>query len=193
MQQAQQQPQLQPQVQMSQMPRARQACGVHEKSPPVFAHFADPMDVEDWLRTVEREMHTAQCNNREKVLYGPHLLSGAAQSLWESYLSTHADPEAITYEEFRDNFRQYHVLEGLMLPLWRARSLGDAMPEESSPTAISFQHPSKIGSTTAGITRLWLGLQSWKGEPLRGRSDIGCTRCGSRYVFSRIPSNKSTI
>jgi hypothetical protein len=40
----------------------------------VFAHSADPMDTEDWLRTMERELHTAQCNDREKVLYGPHLL-----------------------------------------------------------------------------------------------------------------------
>jgi hypothetical protein len=39
--------------------------------PPAFAHSADPMDAEDWLRTVERELHTAQCNDREKVLYGP--------------------------------------------------------------------------------------------------------------------------
>jgi hypothetical protein len=28
------------------------------------------MNVEDWLRTMERELHTAQCNDREKVLYG---------------------------------------------------------------------------------------------------------------------------
>jgi hypothetical protein len=42
--------------------------------PPVFAHSADPMDAEDWLRTVEHELHTAQCNNREKVLYGPRQL-----------------------------------------------------------------------------------------------------------------------
>jgi hypothetical protein len=27
--------------------------------PPVFAHSADPMDPEDWLRTVENELHTA--------------------------------------------------------------------------------------------------------------------------------------
>jgi hypothetical protein len=73
------------------------------------------MDIEDWLRTVERELHTAQCNDREKVEYGPHLLRGAAQSWWESYLATHADPEAITWEEFRDNFRRYHVPEGLMI------------------------------------------------------------------------------
>jgi hypothetical protein len=72
------------------------------------------MDTEDWLRTVERELHTAQCNNREKVLYGPRLLRGAAQSWWESYLATHADLEAITWEDSRDNFRRYHVPEGLM-------------------------------------------------------------------------------
>jgi hypothetical protein len=73
------------------------------------------MDVGDWLRTVERELHTAQCNDREKVLYGPCLLRGAAQSWWEYYLVIHADPEAITWEEFRDNFRRYHVPEGLMI------------------------------------------------------------------------------
>jgi hypothetical protein len=49
------------------------------------------MDVEDWLRIVEWEWHTAQCDDREKVLYGPRLLRGAAQSWWESYLTTHAN------------------------------------------------------------------------------------------------------
>jgi hypothetical protein len=83
--------------------------------PPVFAHSADPMDTEDWLRTVQRELHTAHCNDREKVLYGPRQLRGAAQSWWESYLTTHANPEAITWEEFRDSFRRYHVPEGLMI------------------------------------------------------------------------------
>jgi hypothetical protein len=48
--------------------------------PPVFAHSDDPMDAEDWLHTVEHELHTAQCNDREKVLYGPRQLRGAAQS-----------------------------------------------------------------------------------------------------------------
>ena len=73
------------------------------------------MDAEDWLRTVERELHTAQCDDREKVLYGPRLLRGAAQSWWESYLTTHVDLEAITWEKFRENFSRYHVLEGLII------------------------------------------------------------------------------
>jgi hypothetical protein len=41
-------------------------------------------------------------------------LRGAAQSWWESYLATHANPDNITWGEFIDSFRQYHVLVGLM-------------------------------------------------------------------------------
>jgi hypothetical protein len=67
------------------------------------------MDAEYWLRTVERDLHATQCDDREKVL-----LRGLAQSWWESYLATHANPDNITWEEFRDNFRQYHVPAGLM-------------------------------------------------------------------------------
>jgi hypothetical protein len=63
---------------------------------------------------VERELHTAQCDDIEKVLYGPRLLRGAAQSWWESNLATHANPDTITWEELRDNLCQYHVLAGLM-------------------------------------------------------------------------------
>ena len=91
----QQQPQPQPQVQMTQMLRDKRAEFMRGH-PPMFAHSVDTMDAEDWLRTVERELHTAQCNDREKVLYGPHRLRGAAKSWWESYLATDVDPEAIT-------------------------------------------------------------------------------------------------
>jgi len=37
--------------------------------PPVFTHSADPMEADDWLRAVERQLNTAQCNDMEKVLY----------------------------------------------------------------------------------------------------------------------------
>jgi hypothetical protein len=117
MQQVQQQPpppQPTVQVQMPQVPRGKRAEFMRGHLP-VFDHSVDPMDAEDWLRTVERELHTAQCNDHEKVLYGPRQLRRAAQSWWESYLDTHANPEAITWEEFRDNFRRYHVPEGLMI------------------------------------------------------------------------------
>jgi hypothetical protein len=80
MQQVQQQPpppQPQVQVQMPQMPRDKRAEFMRGH-PLVFAYSADPMDAEDWLCTMECELHTAQWNDREKVLYGPRQLRGAA-------------------------------------------------------------------------------------------------------------------
>jgi hypothetical protein len=61
MQQAQQQPpspQPPVQVQMPQVPRDKRAEFMRGH-PPVFAHSTVPMDAEDWLLTMERQLHTA--------------------------------------------------------------------------------------------------------------------------------------
>jgi hypothetical protein len=82
MQQVQQQPplpQAQVQVQMPQVPRDKRAEFMRGH-PLVFSHSVDPMDTKDWLHNMERELHTARCNDHEKVLYGPRQLRGAAQS-----------------------------------------------------------------------------------------------------------------
>jgi hypothetical protein len=67
------------QVQMPQVPRDKRAKFMRGH-PLVFAHSADPMDTKDWLCIMERELHTAQCNDREKMLCGPRQLRGEAQS-----------------------------------------------------------------------------------------------------------------
>jgi hypothetical protein len=54
-----QQQQPPPQPQMPQMPRDKCAEFMRDH-PPTFAHSSDPMDAEDWLCTMERELHTAQ-------------------------------------------------------------------------------------------------------------------------------------
>jgi hypothetical protein len=54
----QQQQQPPPQPQMPQMPRDKRAEFMRGH-PPTFAHSSDPMDAEDWLRTVERKLTTA--------------------------------------------------------------------------------------------------------------------------------------
>jgi hypothetical protein len=52
-----QQQQPPPQPQMPPMPRDKRAEFMRGH-PPVFAHSSDPMDAKDWLRTMERELHT---------------------------------------------------------------------------------------------------------------------------------------
>ena len=37
--------------------------------PLVFSHIADPLEVDDCLRAVEKQLNIAQCNDTEKVLF----------------------------------------------------------------------------------------------------------------------------
>jgi hypothetical protein len=76
-----------------------------------------------------------------------------------------------------------------MLLLWRTKPLGEELSKESSSTVASSQYPNKTRSTTASTRRSWSGLQPWKGEPPGGRSNLGCSGRGSRYVSSQIPSS----
>ena len=47
--------------------------------PPVFSHATDQLEVDDWLRVVERQLNIAQCDNQQKVLYASGQLQGEAQ------------------------------------------------------------------------------------------------------------------
>ena len=37
--------------------------------PPVFSHITDPLEADDWLHAVERQLNIAQCDDQQKVLY----------------------------------------------------------------------------------------------------------------------------
>ena len=54
--------------------------------PPIFTRAANPLEADDWLRAVEKQLNMAQCNDLEKVLYASGQLQGVAQEWWESYL-----------------------------------------------------------------------------------------------------------
>jgi hypothetical protein len=56
-------------------PRDRFGDFQHTKLP-TFSHFMEPMNADDWLKSVEKKMQVVQCNNHEKVLLATHQLSG---------------------------------------------------------------------------------------------------------------------
>jgi hypothetical protein len=37
--------------------------------PLVFTHATDPLEADDWLRAMEKQLNIAQCNDLEKVVY----------------------------------------------------------------------------------------------------------------------------
>jgi hypothetical protein len=46
--------------------------------PPTFSQAVEPMDADDWLKSVGKKMQVVQCNNHEKVLLASHQFSGPA-------------------------------------------------------------------------------------------------------------------
>jgi hypothetical protein len=58
---------------------------------------------------VEKKLVITQCTDREKVLFAAHQLFGTAGNWWETYCSTHADVDSITWNEFRAHFRKHYV------------------------------------------------------------------------------------
>jgi len=83
--------------------------------PPIFTHASGPLEADDWLRAVEKQLNIAQCNEMEKVLYASEQLQGAAQEWWESYQYGHPNnAPPVTWREFTESFRSYHIPEGLI-------------------------------------------------------------------------------
>jgi hypothetical protein len=82
--------------------------------PPVFSHADDPLEADDWLKTVEKMLTTTQRANRENVLYASGRLQGTASAWWDAYVAAHATPDAITWQEFTTSFRSYHIPASLM-------------------------------------------------------------------------------
>jgi hypothetical protein len=52
--------------------------------PPTFSHVVEPMDADDWLKSVEKKLQVVQYNNREKVLLASHKLSGPIADWWDA-------------------------------------------------------------------------------------------------------------
>jgi hypothetical protein len=63
--------------------------------PPIFSYVVEPMDADDWIKSIEKKLQVVQCNNREKVLLASHQLSGLAVDWWDVYVEAHEEPESI--------------------------------------------------------------------------------------------------
>jgi hypothetical protein len=85
----------QPQA-LSLPPRDRLRDFQHTK-PPIFSHVVEPMDADDWPKSVEKKLQVVQCSNHEKALLASHQLSGHAADWWDAYLEAHEEPESINW------------------------------------------------------------------------------------------------
>jgi hypothetical protein len=96
-------------------PPLRDRLGDFQRTtPPTFSHVVEPMDADDWLKSIEKKLLVVQCNNREKVLLASHQLSDPAADWWDAYVEAHEEPKSINWLEFRAAFCAHHVPEGVI-------------------------------------------------------------------------------
>ena len=82
--------------------------------PPSFNQTIDPLEVDDWLRTIERKLEIARTEEGNKVPFATHYLEGAAAIWWENIKAMGHVDEEITWSKFKDQFRKYHIPTGIM-------------------------------------------------------------------------------
>ncbi|XP_066385120.1 uncharacterized protein [Miscanthus floridulus] len=92
-------------------PHVRDKWGEFLKGhPPVFKHSTDPLQADDWLRAIERQLEIAQCDDKEKVLYAfgyafrSHHVPAGLMKLKKEFLALKQG--SMTVAEYRDKFIQ---------------------------------------------------------------------------------------
>jgi hypothetical protein len=54
-------------------PPLRDRLGDFQRTkPPTFSYVVEPMDADNWLKSIEKKLQVVQCNNHEKVLLASH-------------------------------------------------------------------------------------------------------------------------
>src|ERR1041385_3880369 len=82
-------------------------------NPPIFRCSSEPLDADDWLRSLERKLETAHVAPGDRVLFATYFLEGAALQWWENFVAMQPVGHVVTWQEFCDDFRGYHIPDQL--------------------------------------------------------------------------------
>jgi hypothetical protein len=76
-----------PQHQPAPQPQKHDKQGEFQWTKPLtFSHSIEPMDVNNWLKTIEKKLQVVQCTNKERVLFEAHQLVGPTVDWWDAYV-----------------------------------------------------------------------------------------------------------
>lgn len=82
--------------------------------PPIFLRAREPLEADDWIRTIEQKLGLIHCNKNQKTLFAAQQLQGLAGAWWASYLATQLEGYQVPWAEFRESFWAHHIPEGVM-------------------------------------------------------------------------------
>ena len=82
--------------------------------PPKFSFADDPLEANDWLRTMGKKLELARVDEHDKVLFATHYLEGPANVWWDNQKDTRGDGPAVTWAGFQEAFRKAHIPSSLI-------------------------------------------------------------------------------
>ena len=82
--------------------------------PPSFSQVVDPLEADDWLRTIQKKLENACTEEIDKVPFATHYLEGDAAIWWDNTKAMWPVDDEITWDKFKDKFRKYHIPASIM-------------------------------------------------------------------------------
>jgi hypothetical protein len=79
--------------------------------PPTFAGSSNPLNADDWLRTIKRKLEAIGCPENQRAQLAAHQLSGMALAWWDTFSAAVRDA---TWAEFKTAFREHHIPQGIV-------------------------------------------------------------------------------
>src|SRR4051812_6232785 len=88
--------------------------GFMRLSPPTFHHPEQPLEADDWLRDITRQLESAGVNALNYVTFVTYLLRGPAAQWWDTHKSSLAEGTVVSWTEFRTTFRARYIPQAIM-------------------------------------------------------------------------------
>ena len=86
-------------------PKANITYGSFLKTqPPIFTKANEPLEADDWIRTIEQKFGLIRCSGNQKTLFAAQQLQGPIGAWWASYLATQLEGHQVPWVEFCDAF-----------------------------------------------------------------------------------------
>src|SRR3954463_7419906 len=82
--------------------------------PPTFHHSIEPLDADDWLRSITHKLRSANIAEGDKVIYAAYHLEGPASLWWQNYEAMLPAGQIPTWRGFTEAFREHHIPEALI-------------------------------------------------------------------------------
>ena len=83
-------------------------------NPTQFHDAVSPLDADDWLCDVARELDSARVAAADYVTFATYLLKGSAAQWWDIHKATQAEGTVITWTNFKAAFRARYIPQGVM-------------------------------------------------------------------------------